>query len=119
MRRRRHLATSPASAAWSRCGDCVCAPAHRFQKPLRAGGTTSAPEFTCSRPHPGDPGSPSHPIRGVDFILPRMSQTAPKKTTSGKRGVPERIGKYEIINEVGRGSTGIVYLSHDPYYKRD
>jgi serine/threonine protein kinase len=33
--------------------------------------------------------------------------------------VPERIGKYEIIKEVGRGSTGCVYLSHDPYYGRD
>ena len=27
--------------------------------------------------------------------------------------VPDRIGKYVIINEVGRGSTGTVYLSHD------
>ncbi len=35
------------------------------------------------------------------------------------RPVPERIGKYEIIKEVGRGSTGSVYLSHDPYYGRD
>jgi len=34
-------------------------------------------------------------------------------------GVPEKIGKYVIINEVGRGSTGVVYLSHDPYYGRD
>jgi len=33
--------------------------------------------------------------------------------------VPERIGKYVIVNEVGRGSTGVVYLSHDPYFKRD
>ncbi len=33
--------------------------------------------------------------------------------------MPERIGKYLIINEVGRGSTGTVYLSHDPYYGRD
>jgi eukaryotic-like serine/threonine-protein kinase len=33
--------------------------------------------------------------------------------------VPERVGKYEIIKEVGRGSTGNVYLSHDPYYGRD
>jgi serine/threonine protein kinase len=33
--------------------------------------------------------------------------------------IPERIGKYVIINEVGRGSTGVVYLSHDPYYGRD
>jgi eukaryotic-like serine/threonine-protein kinase len=35
------------------------------------------------------------------------------------RTVPERIGKYVIVREVGRGSTGIVYLSHDPYYGRD
>jgi serine/threonine protein kinase len=33
--------------------------------------------------------------------------------------LPEKIGKYVIINEVGRGSTGVVYLSHDPYYGRD
>jgi serine/threonine protein kinase len=35
------------------------------------------------------------------------------------RQVPERIGKYVIINEVGHGSTGRVFLSHDPYYGRD
>ena len=33
--------------------------------------------------------------------------------------VPEKIGKYVIINKVGKGSTGDVYLSHDPYYRRD
>jgi len=33
--------------------------------------------------------------------------------------VPDKIGKYVIINEVGQGSTGRVFLSHDPYYGRD
>ena len=33
--------------------------------------------------------------------------------------MPAKIGKYVIINEIGRGSTGDVYLSHDPYYRRD
>jgi eukaryotic-like serine/threonine-protein kinase len=33
--------------------------------------------------------------------------------------VPQKIGKYVIINKVGKGSTGSVYLSHDPYYRRD
>ena len=32
---------------------------------------------------------------------------------------PEKIGKYVIINKIGKGSTGMVYLSHDPYYRRD
>ena len=43
---------------------------------------------------------------------PAVGGRAPKTTL-------ERIGKYEIIKEVGRGSTGGVYLSHDPYYGRD
>lgn len=34
-------------------------------------------------------------------------------------GSPDKIGKYHIIREVGRGSTGTVYLSHDPFYGRD
>jgi eukaryotic-like serine/threonine-protein kinase len=33
--------------------------------------------------------------------------------------IPQKIGKYSIIREVGRGSSGTVYLSHDPFYGRD
>jgi serine/threonine protein kinase len=36
-----------------------------------------------------------------------------------KPDLPDRIGKYVIINEVGQGSSGRVYLTHDPYYGRD
>ena len=39
--------------------------------------------------------------------------------TAGEPVIGERIGKYDVIREVGRGSTGTVYLSHDPYYGRD
>jgi serine/threonine protein kinase len=46
-----------------------------------------------------------------------MSSPIPK--TSPQRKVLEKIGKYVVVNEVGRGSTGIVYLSHDAYYGRD
>jgi serine/threonine protein kinase len=35
------------------------------------------------------------------------------------RTILGRIGKYEVIKEVGRGSTGVVYLCHDAYYGRD
>src|SRR5687768_12200117 len=44
---------------------------------------------------------------------------APAAAEKRGRDVPERIGKYVIINEVGQGSTGRVFLSHDPYYGRD
>lgn len=45
---------------------------------------------------------------------------APSATVAqSKEPIPERIGKYVVINEVGQGSTGRVFLSHDPYYGRD
>ena len=31
----------------------------------------------------------------------------------------QKNGKYAIINKIGKGSTGMVHLSHDPYYCRD
>ncbi|HEY1900662.1 MAG TPA: serine/threonine-protein kinase [Steroidobacteraceae bacterium] len=45
-----------------------------------------------------------------------MPQNSP---ANRPRATPEKIGKYVIIKEVGRGSTGTVYLSHDAYYGRD
>jgi serine/threonine protein kinase len=46
-----------------------------------------------------------------------MANNVTKLERSGD--VPEKIGKYVIINKIGKGSTGMVYLSHDPYYRRD
>lgn len=46
-----------------------------------------------------------------------MAKNVTKLEHSGD--VPEKIGKYVIINKIGKGSTGMVYLSHDPYYRRD
>ena len=32
--------------------------------------------------------------------------------------VPDKIGKYEVMEEVGRGSMGTVYSAHDPFSSR-
>ena len=48
-----------------------------------------------------------------------QAKTEVTADTRPKLGVPERIGKYVIIKEVGQGSSGRVFLSHDPYYGRD
>jgi serine/threonine protein kinase len=45
--------------------------------------------------------------------------SSPVSKPSPPRKLLEKIGKYVVVNEVGRGSTGIVYLSHDAYYGRD
>ena len=41
------------------------------------------------------------------------------RTAMREQRTPDKVGKYVIVKEVGRGSTGVVYLSHDPYYRRD
>lgn len=46
-----------------------------------------------------------------------MTATVIQKALPGKTA--DKIGKYVIINEIGKGSTGSVYLSHDPYFRRD
>lgn len=48
-----------------------------------------------------------------------QAQVARSASKRDGRRIPERIGKYVVINEVGQGSTGRVFLSHDPYYGRD
>jgi len=33
--------------------------------------------------------------------------------------VPERVGKYPVLRELGRGATSVVYLCNDPFYSRN
>ncbi|MCP5144287.1 MAG: protein kinase [Gammaproteobacteria bacterium] len=33
--------------------------------------------------------------------------------------IPSRLGKYDVLSEINRGSMGIVYFGHDPYLDRD
>src|SRR3984885_11536027 len=84
---------------------------------------------TLAEPRPKSQFRRSHPSilvssKANDARCARLPLTNPRshnlaKAQSGRGSLPEKIGKYVIINEVGRGSTGVVYLSHDPYYGRD
>jgi CRP-like cAMP-binding protein len=48
-----------------------------------------------------------------------IATTHTQPLLSSPTHAPERIGKYYVVHEVGRGSTGTVFLSHDPFYGRD
>jgi len=39
-------------------------------------------------------------------------------TASGQTAAPQKIGKYEIISELGKGATSAVYRAYDPFQNR-
>jgi serine/threonine protein kinase len=39
-------------------------------------------------------------------------------TASGLTAVPQKIGKYEVISELGKGATSAVYRAYDPFQNR-
>lgn len=39
-------------------------------------------------------------------------------TASGMTAVPQKVGKYEIISELGKGATSAVYRAYDPFQNR-
>jgi eukaryotic-like serine/threonine-protein kinase len=39
-------------------------------------------------------------------------------TVSGLTSVPQKIGKYEVIRELGKGATSAVYRAYDPFQNR-
>ncbi|MFH1707538.1 MAG: serine/threonine-protein kinase [Planctomycetota bacterium] len=56
-------------------------------------------------PRSGDPAAGPDHVTIIDFNAP---------AEVGRPGLPERIGKYRILHELGRGAMGSVFLAEDP-----
>jgi eukaryotic-like serine/threonine-protein kinase len=72
-----------------------------------SGATTSSPDPGAATPSPGPGATSSPPSSGG--AAPPSSEGAPSR----------RLGKYDLLEEIGHGGMATVYRGHDPRLRRD